>query len=395
MLGAIVVGYVGYRSWSTRGVEGTGTLRTRLENYGTVAVLGGTDLLRLTAPGARLVPSAEIPGLDEALDGTDESVLLERLIEQGVEGLLIDGRAARGLAEGELPEDSWPLRDRLARYDSFGGLGAEYLAPAAALYVPRPGLRLARFDELALAHVAREVLGGSRSPSLSSFSEPLRRIRNVEVLVMLESNGHARLWRSARGSSIGRALLTAAVVARERWNERQRAMGGPLDTQLASLDVSVYLLDEDGTLGSRAPAFIERVFLPEHGVAYDLLGSWKYLLPQATRERGEGSAARAYLALFEDGDMLPTSIDREDVRLYRLLARELARSGASISALGGSPGVLRDSTGAAESAGFEHLGVDLPGLDRAGTDRGGFERLDLPAHGTGPSSFAEPTPELR
>jgi len=105
-------------------------------------------------------------------------------------------------------------------------------------------------------------------------------------------------------------------------------MGGPLDAQLGALDVEVYLLDEDGTLGARSPAFIERVFGPAYGVAFEHLGSWRYLLPVATRERGGGSAVRAYAALFEDSDMEPDSLSREDVRLYRMLARLLARSPA-------------------------------------------------------------------
>jgi len=63
-------------------------------------------------------------------------------------------------------------------------------------------------------------------------------------------------------------------------------------------------------------------------VAFDEHGPWHYLLPDATRERGEGSAVRAYRELFTDSDMPEDSLENENVRLYRMLARELARSAA-------------------------------------------------------------------
>jgi hypothetical protein len=209
-----------------------------------------------------------------------------------------------------------------------------YLTPRAALYAPRTELALSPLLSGALAHVARSVVAGTPVPRVQSFPEPLRRIRNVEVMVLLSDGDRPRLWRSARGSSIARALLTAAVVARQRWMEREAAMGGPLSRVLPTLDVSVHVLDEDGTLGSRAPAFIDAVFGPEHGVAFEHRGNWRYLLPDATRERGQGSAVRAYAALFADADMAPESLDRADVRLYRLVARRVATSPAPRVAAG-------------------------------------------------------------
>lgn len=319
------------------GVEGAADMERFLEDRGRVAVVGGGDLMRLGAEGATLVRAAEVPGLEDALSGSDEDALASALSEAGVEALLVDGR---GVSSADV-DPTAPLRDRLRAYDSFEVLQAVYLAPSAALFVPRTGLVLRAPHDFALAYVARGILGGARPPRMQSFPEPLRRIRNVEVMVMLKDGERPRLWRSARGSSIARALLTASIVARQRWSEREAVMGGPLEAQLRSMDVEVYLLDEDGSLGSRAPAFVERVFSPEHGVAFDHLGTWRYLLPDATRERGEGSAVRAYDALFEDSDMEPGSIAREDVRLYRLLARLLARSPApGRSRLGpaGSPG---------------------------------------------------------
>lgn len=341
MVGSIVTTLVVLAAtmWFRRDVEGSAGLKAHLEDLGRVAVVGDWDLLRLgtgrfgrgNANGYALVAASSVPGLDQALDGTDEAALAERLTANGIAAILADGRHA--------VDEPRTLREKLAAYRSFEQLQAVYLAPAAGLYVPRTGLVLQPPNDFALAYVARGILGGARPPRVSSFPEPLRRIRNVEVMVMLRDGETARLWRSARGSSIARALVTASIVARQRWNERQASMGGPIDSQLASLDVDVFLLDEDGTLGSHGAGFVERAFTPEHGVAYDHLGAWRYLLPDATREKGEGSAVRGYAALFEESDMPEDSLERDDVRLYRLLARLLARSSApsrSGASLGGA-----------------------------------------------------------
>jgi hypothetical protein len=335
----------GVRVWQARGVDGAAHLARHLEDVGRVVVVGGDDLLRLGADGTTLVAASEVPGLDALLDGTDEAALARALADGGIAGIVADGRGA--------PTEPRTMRERLAAYAPFDHLQAVYLAPSAALYVPRSGLVLSEPHPFALAYVARAILGGARPPRVQSFPEPLRRIRNVEVMVMIEEGDRPRLWRSARGSSIARALVTASIVARQRWTEREPAMGGPLDDQLASLGVAVYLLDEDGSLGSRSPAFVERVFTPEHGVAFDHLGTWRYLLPDATRERGEGSAMRAYAALFSDSDMPEDSASREDVRLYRLLARLLARSpaaGASAAAGGSGTGAAPAELAARGSA---------------------------------------------
>lgn len=331
ILASIVVGLLvvaGWRLWSQRPVAGVGDLAHRMANEGRILVVGDADLLRLRAEGSTLVPERELAQLSPLLDGTDERALTSALADAGIAALLVDGRL-HAEAVGSPPT----LRERLVRYGAFEALACEYLSPTAALYEPRTDLVVDPPLDAALAHVARALLQGARSPRVSSFPEPLRRIRNVEVMVMLEDRGHPRLWRSARGSSIGRALLTASVVARQRWSERQSAMGGPIDRVLPTLDVSVYLLDEDGTLGAHTAPFIEQVFTdlpdtPQHGVAFDHRGTWRYLLPEATREQGEGSAVRAYRSLFADSDMDEDSFERDDVRLYRMLARRLAFSPA-------------------------------------------------------------------
>lgn len=261
-----------------------------------------------------------LDGLKEALAGTNGHAVAERLSETRYVGLVVDGRSA--------DFEDGTVAARLGAYEQVEGLQAEYLAPAAALYVPHELEPLSEVHLAALAHVARELVAGTRPPRVSSFPEPLRRIRDVEVMVMLKRRGRRRLWRSARGSSIGRALITAAVVARQRWQERQQAMGAPIDDMLDELDVGVTLLGEDGNLGDRTPAFVNSVFTARHGVAYERHGAWRYLLPAATGERGGGSAANAYEELFVEQGLEPDAFHRSDIRLYRLVTTVLAVSPA-------------------------------------------------------------------
>ena len=344
-IGVVAIGIApAWHAWRHRPLSGLGDLAHQIENEGRVLVVGADDLLRVSSEGATLVSEHDYADLAAMLDGTDERAFTAMITSNGIAGLLVDGRNVVSAAGDATPT----IRQRLSAYGAFDTLACTYVTPTAALYEPRTGLVIDPPLDESLAHVARAVLGGARSPRVSSFPEPLRRIRNVEVMVMIEDHGHPRLWRSARGSSIGRALLTATVVARQRWSERQSAMGGAIDVVLPSLDVSVYLLDEDGTLGARDSGFIERVFRdppgsPQHGVAFDHRGTWRYLLPDATQEEGLGpdgqhSAVRAYRSLFSDSDMEQDSFERDDVRLYRMLARRLALSpGGSTTAPLGLP----------------------------------------------------------
>ena len=305
--------------WNQRGthVRGVDDMRAQLQGRGRVLVLGESDLLEIRAEDATLVSADAITA---ALASEDEHVLSEAMNEAGARAILV--------AFAPSSADDLTMRARLQRYDAFEELGCVYLTPRVALYQLRDSPQLSGLLSGALAHVARVVISGGAVPRVQSFPEPLRRIRNVEVMVLLSQNGSPRLWRSARGSSIARALLTATVVARQRWMERETAMGGPLARVLPTLDVTVELLDEDGTLSQRDQAFIDQVFTPMHGVAYEHRGDWHYLLPDATRERGEGSAFRAYTSLLSDGDLPPEGLLRGDVRLYRSLARVVAESPA-------------------------------------------------------------------
>lgn len=308
--------------WTQRGfhVAGTDDMSAQLQGRGVVLVLGAQDLLTIPADDATLV-AADSPSMTRALQSQDEDALITAMNEAGARAILVEWSA---------PTDPPELTNqaRLQRYDAFAQLGCVYLTPRVALYELRDALQIPPLLSGALAHVARVVVAGGAVPRVQSFPEPLRRIHNVEVMVLLSQGGTPRLWRSARGSSIARALLTAAVVARQRWNERETAMGGPLARVLPTLDVRVDLLDEDGTLSARDQPFIERAFSPAHGVAYEHRGNWHYLLPEATRERGEGSSFRAYTSLLHDGDLPPEGLQRGDLRLYRSLARVVAESPA-------------------------------------------------------------------
>lgn len=323
-LGLVVgAGALAFFLLSGRASPGGAELRQQLRDRGRVAVIGDAGLLDVEAEGAQLIPSAGIEGLDAALSGQDEAALTDVLQEAGVGAVLVDGRSGGSLEEGA------SLAERLRAYGTMESLRGVYLSPVAALYVRRRGLVLEEPLGDVLARAARQIVGGAPTPRLRAFPEPLRRSRNVEVMVMLERDGRARLWRSARGSSIARALVTAGSVARQRWTEREQAMGGPIDDPvrgLPSLTVRVYLLEEDGTLGDRTPAFVERVFTDAHGVAFEDRGSWHYLLPEATAERGEGSAVQAYRELFDDAGLEADALGREDLRVYRLVARELGAS---------------------------------------------------------------------
>jgi hypothetical protein len=297
------------------GLSARADLQRALAQRGRVAVL--EDGVQLSAPGTQLVHARSLPGLLAALEGKQGEAVAQALSKGSLHALWIDPRAAH--APGSVAA-------RIARFEHVEGLRGLYVSRRAALYAADPIDALGTLERQALAGVARGLLGGARMPRLSSFPEALRRVQSVEVMVLLLEGDKPRLWRSARGSSLARALLTAASVARQRWIEREQAMGGALDAMLPSLRVEVALLGDDGTVGERDDAFLDRAFGPEHGVGYDDKGSWRYLLPDATRQKGKGRASVAYRALMADDGLSEASFEREDLRLYRLFVSTLATS---------------------------------------------------------------------
>jgi len=315
--GAVVGALLWLEPW---GLRGTSELARALAERGRVAVIGGDALLVLHAEGTQLFAAANDKGLSAALSGQDPEALARALDHAGARALLVDPTlASRGTA----------LSGRLARYEHVQGLRGLYLAHAGALYTNDLARELPEGDRQALAIVARAMLSGARRPRNSSFPEPLRRLQPVEVMVLLRDKGEARLWRSARGSSIATALLTAATVARERWMERERTMGGRLELLLPRLEVEVALIDDDGTIGDRDERFIDRVFFPGHGVGYERKGSWRYLLPDATRAAGKGRASLAYRKLFRDDGLPEDSYGHGELRLYRLVVSTISVSTAA------------------------------------------------------------------
>jgi hypothetical protein len=176
------------------------------------------------------------------------------------------------------------------------------------------------------------LLRGAREPNLASFPAALRRVERVEVIVTLSERGEARLWRSARGTSLARTLLTATRVARDRWHEREQAMGGPLPKRLLSLDVDVGLLSEDGTLVDTQRSFVDRAVTPQHGVGFDYRSGWHYLSPIDVQKRGQGSAFAALTSLLSEQGLGASALRDPDMRVYRFVPRLLSVSKAPLGA---------------------------------------------------------------
>jgi len=296
-----------------RGDPELGQRVTRLQHV----VWVGSEAPRLSLKSARLSALTEQPDVQRAIEQAQPVALGDVLASHHIDGLLVTLEPT--------PKATRTI-DTLHAYGHVRGLRADYLTADWGLYVSDPLQNLSTMLQTALATVARGVLGGQRPPRVTSFPEPLRRVQNVEVMVLIRRDGHALLWRSARGSSIARSLLMATQMARRRWTEREQALGGSLDRLLPKLEVEVALLHEDGTLGDRDAAFVDRVFSEEHGVAYERRGSWHYSLPEATRRDGDGLASRAYAKLFEDNGLPGKSLERDDLRLYRLVVTTLAVS---------------------------------------------------------------------
>ena len=244
----------------------------------------------------------------------------------------------KGAALAVLPGNKGEgLLGTLARYSSAAGLRAIALAPDLAVYAPGQHPQLSAREREALAYVTRALLRGAQEPSVGSFPPALRRVERVEVMVLLREHGEPRLWRSARGTSLARALLTATRVARDRWHEREAAMGGPLSRRLLDLDVEVTLLHEDGTLLRTERSFVDRAVQGEHGIGYEYMSGWHYVLPSDMARRGKGSAYVALTSLLSE-QALPSAVLAESaLRAYRFVAETLGVSRAPLTA-GASPG---------------------------------------------------------
>jgi len=256
------------------------------------------------------------PEVTEALRGIDPARLRATLRAAGFDGLWV------GVSLEARPESERTLADRFRSGDIVRGFRGQVLTLDGLLYVVDDTQWPVAVSGRVLAPVARRILQGSQPPPLDAFPEAITRPQAVEVLVLLTGPRGPRLWRSARAQSIAEGLITAALAARRRWEERTETMGGPLAERLDQLDVEVALLFDDGTFDTTAVSLIDALVKPEHGVAYEQPTRWRYLLPWATH--AADSPTDAYRRLFRENGLSEDSFGRRDLRLYRLRVQTIS-----------------------------------------------------------------------
>jgi len=295
-------------------------LSPELRGRGRLAVIGDTSRAGTDAEGTITLLASSLNSVEKALKDASESRLSQALKQEKISGLLVGPLRYSAVRVQD------PLRLKLINYAALENFRAEFLSEQAALYLPYQPPTITPVMGKALARLARKLLSGSKPPALQSLPPELTQPDDVEVMVLIRNQREPQLWRSARSSSVARALLTACQVAKDRWAERAEAMGGPLPSLLESLDVEVWLLTKDGTLTDRTEVFVNHVFKPEHGVAYEHKATWRYMLPEFVKKTGRGSAVEAYEQLFRTGGESEASLQRRDIRLYRLRATLLGTS---------------------------------------------------------------------
>jgi hypothetical protein len=249
------------------------------------------------------------PTISAALGGTDPEQLRAAMREAGIEGLWFPAAPAPS-------EPSMPLRRRFSAGAIVRGFHGKALTASGLLYVLDDVEWDPAVADRVLGRVAREILEGRAPPALEAFPASLRRAQRVEVLVLLMGARGPRLWRSARSPSIADGVVTAALAARKRWEERAETMGGPLRERLNDLDVHVAFLFDDGTFDRSAITLIDALVKPPHGIAYEQPSRWRYLLPRATQHAA--TPTDAYKRLFRDNGLPEDSFERRDLRLYRM-----------------------------------------------------------------------------
>ena len=282
---------------------------------GRIVVLAEHSSWELRPSGTILVPLSSVPSVAEALRGSDPAALTQAMTAANVQGLLLDLSAPPNAGIGK----------QLADLARVSGLEGEFFNRSAAFYKLDPLRTLSPTLREGLAVVARRLLAGAPPPRITAFPAEVRRLDPVEVMVLLRSGKDPRLWRSARGSSFARALLTATAVARQRWIERSASLGGRLDAVLPSMSVEVSLLSDDGELGTRNESFVNRVVTAEHGIGFERKGSWHYMLPTETHKQGRAPTA-AYRKLFADNGIAAESLGDADLRLYRVAVQGIGTS---------------------------------------------------------------------
>ncbi len=281
-------------------------------------------------PGLKWASADAHPAIGEAAAGTDPDRLREALGAEGMDGVWV------GASPGVVAGAQAPLLKRFEAGEVVRGFRGEALTTRGLLYVVDDTRWPVALSDVVLARVARGILEGSTPPSLDDFPAELVVPQRVEVLVLLVGGRGPQLWRSARADSIADGLITAAVAARKRWEERMETMGGPLAERLDQLDVHVALLFDDGTFDASAISLIDALVKPQHGVAYEQPSRWRYLLPRATHNAD--SPTDAYRRLFRDNGLPEESFDRRDLRLYRMRMQTVSvDQGSTGSSRAGAP----------------------------------------------------------
>ena len=308
LLALLGAGWVAFRHW--RALD---PLAEALSHRGLVLVAGEEPPRGLRVVGTEWREASAVADVRAALAGQAASTLAAALRTSGARGLLVGTRATARAGEGA------SLLERFAALDVVDGFHAEAIAATSALYVPDASVELGSEERAALPRVARLVLSGTPPPLASQFPPALRAPRPVEILVLVrDRDGTPRLWRSARGSSIASALLTALASARDRWEARALALGGSAEATLAERDVEVARLIFDGDLLEPTRELANRAISPAHGVGYQSPSDWRYVLPEMLRREGVRTGAAAFEELFRDNGLPLDSLRRTDLRFYRL-----------------------------------------------------------------------------
>ncbi len=268
--------------------------------------------------GSEPVPWGQAPAsLRERLRGASGEAAARALRDAAFAGLLLKPGERRS-------EKPIGVAERLASGVWVPGWRGVRLRPEGLLFEPAERHMPGDAERGVIARVARGILEGRRPPRITSFPEPWRRIRSSEVMVAVRSpDGTLRLWRSARASSMARALLTAASVARQRWMEREEALGGPIEEVLPRMRVEVASLWDDGTLEVPSAAFVDRMVRDAHGVGFEQGGGWHYVLPESL---GERRPFEALLGLLERRGLGRAALERTDLRVYRFVVFTLGVS---------------------------------------------------------------------
>lgn len=272
----------------------------------------------------RSVRVSDLPGLKEAEQQNNADHFAMILQQHGISWVFAKNCATSVSAAQE------PNQFKLCQKHSLNRIRGEYFSEFGSLYrLHEPTRESNESTKKALLLVTRKILEGANPPQLTSFPAELQNAQATEVMVVLKRNNTPVLWRSSRAGSFARALLQAASVAKERWDERHTTLGGKLSDALVDLTLEIYVLEDDGTLGSRNPTFVDQFISADHGVAFERKGAWYYSLPGFPRETRVKQPSARYQELFEKYGFRGDIFKRQDLRLYRLRCYVFASESSS------------------------------------------------------------------